>query len=184
MDTKKAFWFDVETTGLESAIHGIVQLAGIVEINGEIKHEFDFKIRPFPADAIDDEALLIHGYTREAIQEFASPKEVYVELLDILGTYVNKFDKTDKFYPGGYNVSFDYGFLQAFFTKCCDKYFGSWFNHRKLDPLPFLWRGDFIGKYRLENYKLETVAKHFGVDLVAHDALSDVRATREIFRMV
>ena len=34
---KKVFWFDVETTGLDSKIHDIIQLACIIEINGEIK---------------------------------------------------------------------------------------------------------------------------------------------------
>jgi exonuclease I len=43
---------------------------------------------------------------------------------------------------------------------------------------------DYKGEITLQNYKLETVAGHFGIELKAHDALSDVKATREIIRKV
>ncbi len=181
MKDKKVFWFDVETTGLDCSKHGIVQLAGMIEVNREIEEEFEFKLRPFPGDQIEESALSVHGFTVEKISGFDDPKQIYGLLIKLLGRHCDRYDRNDKFYPAGYNVSFDYSFLQAFFLKNNDKYFGSWFNHRRLDPLAILWVGDYAGKYSLENYKLETVAGHFGIGIQAHDALSDVKATREIF---
>jgi DNA polymerase III subunit epsilon len=181
MNDKKVFWFDIETTGLDTSKCGIVQLAGLVEINGKVEDEFDFKCKPFPGDLIFDEAIVIHGLTKEIMETFDDPAVMHRNLLSVLGKHCDKFDRLDKFYPAGYNVSFDYNFLQSFFMKNNDKFFGSWFNHRRIDPLSVLWIGDLLGKYNLDNYKLETVAKHFGVTLQAHNALSDVKATREIF---
>jgi len=37
-----------------------------------------------------------------------------------------------------------------------------------------------LGKLKLENYRLETSAKHYGIKINAHDALSDIEATREL----
>jgi len=45
-----------------------------------------------------------------------------------------------------------------------------------------LW--DFQGQLSLPNYKLQTVCEHFGVQIDAHDALSDIKATRELLQMI
>ena len=38
----------------------------------------------------------------------------------------------------------------------------------------------YANKLTLENYRLETASKHFGIEINAHDALSDIEATREL----
>ncbi len=117
----KVLYFDVETTGTDPKVNDIVQLSGLIEIDGKIKEKFDFKMRPqdnglpgFIKNAIvDPEALAINGLTEEEIWNFADPKEVHKEIVKIFAKYIDKYDKSDKFYPAGYNVRFDlvYGIL-------------------------------------------------------------------------
>lgn len=65
-----------------------------------------------------------------------------------------------------------------------DVYFGSWFNYKTIDPLSLLHILDGIGSISLENYKLETVCKHYDIPLDAHDALNDIKATRELTKLI
>lgn len=177
---KKAFYFDVETTGLNPWKQDIIQLAFIIEIDGEVKEKKCLYIAPFAPENATDEALKINGYTLDEVKKFPPPLEAHKELCDTLGKYVNKFNKNDKFHPIGYNVKFDVGFLQSFFKKCEDKYYGSWFNWRLVDPIYRIHELAYEGKLDLPNHKLETVCKHFDIPIQAHDAISDINATREL----
>ena len=57
----KICYIDTETTGLDSKTCGIIQLAAIMEIDGEVVSEFETRIRPFDGCAISSEALEISG---------------------------------------------------------------------------------------------------------------------------
>lgn len=180
----KIFYFDVETTGLNPEQNAIIQLAGIIVVNGKVMEEFEFKIAPFDTDQISQEALDVHGYSLEQIKEFTHPSVVYLQLLKIFSKYVEKFDKSDKMTPAGYNVRFDMEFLKNFFLKNGDVYFGSWLNWKMIDPLPILHFIDFAGAISLPDYKLVTVCSYFGIEIQAHDALSDIRATRQLISLL
>jgi DNA polymerase III subunit epsilon len=177
---KKAFYFDTETTGLHPWHNDIIQIAVLIEINGEIKDEYVSTIKPFNIDNVQEKAIEAHGYSIKQMSEFREPKIVYDELITLLSKYVNKFNKEDKFTPIGYNVKFDCDFLNSFFKKNGDKYYGSWFNWKIVDPMYHLYTMDFRRKIALPNYKLATVCQHFGIPLTAHDALEDIKATREL----
>lgn len=178
----KILWFDTETTGLDPISCGIIQLAGIIEMDGVIKQTFNYFMSPLPGDKIFDEALSVHGYDKEQILKFVNPHSTKQVFCDLLSVHCNKFDRNDKFYPAGYNCRFDIEFLSNWFNKQGDKYLGSFVDRRMwLDPLAMVNLLSLDGKLKLVNHKLETVAKHFGVELNAHDALSDIKATRELF---
>lgn len=184
-EVRKVFNFDVETTGLFPNTHGITQLAGIIEIGNKEVEEFNFKMRPFPDDEIDNEALAITGHNRKEILNWQDPIEVYHQLIDIMDKYVDRYDPSDKFYPCGYNINFDTSFLIQFFKKNEDEYIGSWLKlNAQIDPLYVLRMLDFMGKIWMENYRLETVAKALDIEINPHDALSDIKATMKIRRIV
>ena len=178
--SNKILWFDTETTGLDPKKNDPVQIAGIIEIDGNIVEEFQVFSQPIKWENISEAALKVNGLDRDKLKKFASPKEAMNDLTETFGDFISKFDKGDKFYPAGYNVRFDLDFLSSWFRKQGDRYFGSWVNWRYIDPLPFIYLQDYKGDLNLPDYKLGTVAKHFGIELDAHDALSDIRATREI----
>ncbi len=183
--SRKVLFFDVETTGIDALTNDIVQLSGMIEIDGKIEREFNFKMQPLNWMSISPDALKVTGNTVELLKTFEKPDLVFDQFCDVLGEYVNKFDKNDKFYPAGYNVKFDLDFLQGWFRKMGDKYgTGTWQNWKAIDPLPILQFMDAHQMIALPNYKLQTVCEHFGIEIKAHDALSDIKATMEVIAKV
>lgn len=70
-----------------------------------------------------------------------------------------------------------------------DDYLGSFVHYNKIDLIAltasFKLAGVLPSDERLPNMKLESLCKYFHLEAQAHDALSDIRQTREIFlRMV
>lgn len=177
---RKVLYFDVETTGLDAKLNDIIQLSGIIEIDGEIKETFNLKMQPFDWTTISSEALNVTGTTDEMLKSYGTPQKAFSDFIGLLSTYVDRYDKTDKMYAAGYNVQFDIGFLREFFLKNGDVYFGSWFSGRVIDPLYLCSYFDLMGKFSLPNYKLATVCDHLGIEIQAHDALSDIQATRNL----
>ena len=181
----KLLFFDTETTGVRYWKDGIHQISGYVDIDGEIKETFDFKVQPNPNAEISDEALAIANISREQIANYPPMKTVYLELVKMLGKYVDKYDKTDKFYLVGFNnASFDNPMLRAWFKQNGDEYFGSWFWSNCFDV--FVMATPYIVSVRptMTSCNLFNTAKVLGVEVdesKLHDALYDVQVTREIF---
>ncbi len=178
----KVLWIDTETTGIDPEKHGIVQIAGIIEIDGKLKEEFNFEVKPFPEDQIDFGAIEATGLDlREAIA-YQVPNVALVGLLSVMDRYVDKFDKEDKFSPAGYNVSFDLNFLWQWCMKQDFKYFRSYVSHVKIDVMAY---AHYLVGFGImeppESFKLADVCALMEVELPdAHDALADVKATREL----
>lgn len=179
----KNFYFDVETTGLDSARNAIIQLAFIIEIDGKVTDLGNIKVRPHEGAIIEDTALQIHGMTREQINKFDEPKIGMRHLIQVLDNYINKHDQSDKFTPIGYNVGFDEMFLLNFFHLHSDEFFYSYFSHEPVDPLPVLRFLRYTGHpffSKFPNLKLATVCEQMNIKINAHDAMSDIEATREL----
>jgi DNA polymerase III epsilon subunit-like protein len=114
------------------------------------------------------------------MHDFPSPWETKPLIEAFLQKHIDRYDKADKFYAAGQNVGFDLEFLARFFRRAGDPYFGSYFNWRKIDLLAMVDLLSWQGKLSLKDRKLATICEHLGVQLgAAHDALADVRATRE-----
>jgi DNA polymerase-3 subunit epsilon len=179
----KTFYFDVETSGLDPIQNDILTLAGIIEIDGEVKEEFYLEMQPFNYDTISKEALVVNGLTIEQIKTFQRPQEAHKKLQSIFSKYINRYNKLDKLTAIGHNVGFDMRFLNSLFRKCGDKYFGSWIDYHFLDTMVLLNLLKFNKVIQIDNVKLVTAAKHFGVELTeAHNAMADIKATRELFQ--
>lgn len=182
MSDKKILWFDTETTGLDSKKNDIIQIAGIVEINDLWVEEFEFKCAPWDKNNIEQEALDVYGFTKDEICSWRDPFNVYSELKQIFSKYIDPYNREDKFIPAGHNVGFDVSFLKSFFEKSGDRFFGSFFNYHTLDTLPLFITLDHLNIVdKPLNYKLKTMAELFDIEIKAHDALSDIKATRSSF---
>ncbi len=182
----KILWIDTETTGLTPGKCDPIQIAGMVEIDGEIKEEFNILSQPFDFNVgnIQQRALDVHGYTLEQLRSepFLPPRTAYSDFLRILGRYVDRFDKRDKFWMAGFNVRFDLDMVQGWFENVHDKYFGSWFEYKVLDVMQLAFAEMYKGRLTgLDSYRLETIARHYGIEINAHDAISDIKASRELF---
>lgn len=177
----KILYFDVETTGTSYQENEITQLAGLIEIDGEIVEEFNFDVRPTNFESISQEALEITGKTIDDLKSYPDSYTVYCDFTDILDKYIEKFDKMDKFYPCGYNVDFDIKFLRSFFIRNKNLYLGSYLSYKAIDLLPLMYFLESCEKISLENYKLGTVCAHYDIEIDAHDAMSDINATRQLY---
>ena len=76
MNSKKVFYFDVETTGLDWMIHEIVQLAYIIEVDSEVKLERNLLIKPTRWDDISLEALKVIGKTKQDLEKGITKRQV------------------------------------------------------------------------------------------------------------
>lgn len=184
----KLLFFDLETTGVNPAKNGIHQISGMIEIDGVEKERFDFHVQPNPKAIIEEQALSVAGVTREQVLDYPPMGEVHKELVAMLGKYVDKFDKKDKFFLVGYNnASFDNQFLRGFFLQNGDNYFGSWFWSNSIDVMVLASQHLATRRHEMENFKLATVAKFMGInvdDEALHDAYYDIYLTREIYKLL
>ena len=181
----KLLYFDLETTGVKYWKHGIHQFSGIIEIDGEIKETFNFKIKPNPKALIEAEALAVRGVTEEQIKTYPEMTVVHKQLTTMLSKYVDKYAKQDKFFLVGYNSAyFDENFLRAFFEQNGDAYFGSWFWAGSLDVMVLALEALKHKRHLMKDFKLMTVAREFGITIdesKLHDAVYDVMLTREVY---
>jgi DNA polymerase-3 subunit epsilon len=114
---QKVLWIDLETTGTNSAIHAIIQLAALVEIDNEIVEEADLRMRPMSTQEVDEEALELNGVTAEEIKQWPAQSTQYAAFEALLERYINRYEKTDKFILAGYNINaFDEPFLRQRFV--------------------------------------------------------------------
>jgi len=138
--------------------------------------------KPDIGDHVDDDALAVNSRTREEIAEFPHPEIAIDSLKATLEKYVNKFDPKDKFVCAGKNVRFDIDFLRECFRKTNNKYFGSYFFSVSLELETFAAEMVLSKGLRLKNYSLGTLCDHFNVEIDAHEAMSDIIATRSLYR--
>jgi DNA polymerase-3 subunit epsilon len=189
----KMCYIDTETTGLDAKRHGIIQIAAIMEIEGEVVDRINLDIRPASCCACDAKALEISGKTLEQIKEFPHEADQFREFCAWLGAHVEKFDRMDKAFFCGYNSPFDVEFMRMLFERNGDKYFGSWFWSGSIDVMGLALLKLRDVRHEMENFKLGTVAeKVLGAETVAkmtseiglHNAMTDIELTREIFLRV
>lgn len=178
----KIFWTDTETTGVDPRSNAVVQIAGIIEIDHEIVEEFELFAAPHEGAAIEQGALDVNKRTIEELIEFPPLAQTVDTLKGLFRKYVSPYQRNDKFVVAGYNVGFDYDFLYQAFKRVGDRYgIGSWTFHAKRDVMSTV--ADAITElgFRPGNTKLSAVCDALSIDLDAHDALNDVRATRTVY---
>lgn len=181
----KLLFFDTETTGVNFWQHGIHQISGVIEIDGEVKEEFNFKVAPNPSAKIVQEALDVAGVTLEQIQAYEPMNVIFNRFENMLSKYVDRYDKKDKFFLVGYNnASFDNQFLRAWFVQNFDDYFGSWFWSSSIDVIVLATEKLKDVRHEMIDFKLKTVARQLGIEIdetKLHDAKYDIEITRQIY---
>lgn len=181
---EKILWLDLETTGLNPKKNDIWQVGMMIEVDGQVMDEADLKMAPRTPSSIDKKALEMSGHDKATMMSFSDPRAVMATFKEILAKYVDRFDSDDKFVLAGFNIAtFDDPFLREAFRKDGDKFYGSWFFNAVLDVrafVPFL----LLRGYRFPDLKLETICEGLGIEIQAHDALSDIRATRTLWQFL
>ena len=184
----KKFFYDLETTGVDPRRNGIHQIAGCIEIDGEIVESFNFKVAPNPKAVNEEEALKVGGVTLEQIQGYPEMGQVFRKFKVLLSKYCDPYDKSDKMYLVGFNnAHFDDNFLRAWFAQNGDSYFGSWFHAGSLDVMVLASQYLIERRHTMPNFKLMSVAREVGISIDAsklHDANYDILITRAVYNIV
>ncbi len=179
----KIIFIDTETGGVNANKSALIQLSGIIEVDGTEKEKFNFYIKPFKNSEVNEKALEVQGRILEELEteKYIDESIIYKKFLEILDKYIDKYDKNDKFIVAGYNVKFDIDILKALFERNNNKFLFSYFNSSMLDPLYSVRLLQVAGILPvLENNKLETWCKYFNIELKAHDSLQDITATKKL----
>ena len=179
----KIIFIDTETGGVNPEKAALIQLSGIIRIDKNDVEKFNFYIKPFENSEVNEKALEVQGRTLEELKtdKYVEEKEVYKLFIKLLDKYIDKYDKTDKFIVAGYNVRFDVDILKALFQRHGNNFLFSYLDSSMLDPLysiRLLQIAEVLPV--LENNKLETWCKHFGIELKTHDSLEDIVATKKL----
>lgn len=191
----KTLFYDLETTGVKPWRNGIHQIAGLIDIDGEVVEEFNLLVRPHPQSDMSPEALNMAEHLKhptlspqEVAKTFPDMKDVHTQLTNMLGKYVDRYDKKDKFFLCGYNNSqFDNQFFRFWFEQNGDPYFNAWFWINPLDVMVLATKYFRHERDKMEDFKLVTVARRLGLTVEEeklHDALYDIRLTRDIYYLL
>jgi DNA polymerase III subunit epsilon len=181
-EKRKILWIDTETTGTDPTLHSVIQIANIIDIDGKVEDKFVFNVQPHPDFEINEESIAVHGISKEQMQAFPEMKSIHANLLQKWNKYIDKFNKNDKFIVAGQKINFDIDFLSHFFMRLNDNYLGSYLDFRARIELLELTKGlRMLDIIKSSTLKLETLCNEFGISIQAHNAMSDIEATRNLY---
>ncbi len=178
MKTHNLAFIDVETTGLDPEKHELIEIGCILarqvprEGKGpmlEVLDEFEFKILPEHLETADPESLMINGYTPERWATAIPLKEA-----------MEKFsEKVRGASFVAHNVAFDLAFIDKAFKKSEVK---NLMHYHRIDTISLAF-AVLYDKPEVEKFSLRFLCEYFGItNQNAHTALSDARATFEVYK--
>lgn len=176
---KTIIWVDSETGGLYPEQHDVTQIAAILDVDGVAVAEINLLMRPDPK-RVSKGALDVQKKTMEQVLAHPlSQREGYESFLATL----REWTKGGKASFGGQNVPFDAGFLKKLFADNGTVSLSEFFDGTTVDTKHVAEGLRARGGLNVRNVKLGTICDALGVKLGdgAHDALNDIRATREAF---
>lgn len=180
----KLLFLDTETTGLNFGHNEIVQMSGIVDIDGKRVDAFDIKFKPKYPERTSKEALEKQNVTVDTLLEYPSREQGFIKFMEILNKHCDRFDKNDKFYIVGYNVNFDRRFLNDLFEEFDNKFIGAYFWPESIDVMSLAVLFKLSGKLNSPNLKLTSVCDAFKLPFkegTAHNSMYDIIQTYKLF---
>ncbi len=156
--------FDLETTGLNNSpatgrMDAITEIGAVKIVHGEICERFSTFVNP--GRKLTEEIIKLTGITDDMLKD--APK-----IEQVIPDFYKFCDGCDLV---GHNVQFDYKFVHYYASK--EDYM---FEHKTYDTVTIAQ-----GLLFLANYKLNTVAEHYGIQFNHHRAFDDAFATAKIF---
>ena len=163
-------FIDTETTGLNLVRHEIIEIGCVLTTPElEVIEEFEIKIKPERIEDADPVSLKINHYDPEKWEDAYTLNEA----IKIFA------DKVKDAIMVGHNVAFDAGFLDCAFHKTGLE---NTLHYHRLDTVSMAW-AKLHREPDLEHFSLRELGLRFDIENAdAHRALSDARATYELYK--
>ncbi|MCP3167381.1 3'-5' exonuclease [Myxococcus qinghaiensis] len=164
-------FIDLETTGLDSSRHEVLEVA-ILRVDArslKVLAEYEARVQPTRLADADPAALAVCGYSDEEWRDALPLREVLATVTPLLaGTLV-----------AAHNTSFDWGFLVEGYRRT-ELPLPSVDYHR-LDTASLAW--PLLATGEVESLSLNALAKRFGLHRPSpHRAMADARCALELAR--
>ncbi|MAZ40910.1 hypothetical protein CL654_02240 [bacterium] len=180
MKKAKLVFLDLETTGTNPQKHEIIEIGCVVarqepgpdgKPQVEKIEEFDIKVKPKRIEDAEPGALRVNKYS-ESEWLFATEPEDAIKTLA---------EKTKDAIIVAQNVSFDWAFIAKALHEHGMK---EEMNYHKWD-LASIAFGALKDDDSIQKFTMRSLCEHFGVvNENAHTALSDARATFEVYKKI
>ena len=175
-------WVDTETTGLEPCTSGAFEIALLIYYGPKLVFENLYHLNPLNDEIKwSDGAYKVNGVSEEKILSYPSLDVVMQGMAEDLSKHM----PTEKFVFAGYNCPFDYGHIDALFSRCGYRA-ADFFNSKLIDVYDLVKKAAGMGLLpKTQNQRLETMTKALGIEHgVAHTALDDIKATRRLYETI
>jgi len=171
-------FIDTETTGFGIERHEIIQIGCVIvrqveradkgpEV--EVVEEFEIKVKPMRIETADRGALKVNGYNALEWKSAIPIKDALLILIE----------KARDAIMVGHNVAFDDAFLRKAFE---DEGIRNTMHYHKIDTISLAF-ALLYDNPKVQKFSLQALCEHFGIDNKnAHTALSDARATFELYK--
>lgn len=174
---------DVETTGLDSRLHDVIELSLYRLSDGVQK---TWCIKPTNPANIDHGALRVNGHKIEELRhETKAGRDRYLDPAQVLVEIENWINEdgvpTENRIMCGQNIAFDHERLQQLWVKSnsADTFP---FGRRMIDTMHIEFFLDWCKGTMAEGYSLRNLVKKYNVkNEKAHSAEADTKATKEVF---
>lgn len=163
---------DLETSGLDSETHEIIEIAAV---NAETGEEFEVKVHPLHLDRADPKALEVNGYRKEDWDEaFLLPNALKLLSEFVGGGEVSSPQATMVM---AYNVSFDRSFLERAYRMCSLPYP---FHYHHLDLMTLVW----AEMKTTLSLKSACLANGIPPEADVHRALGGARSAYQLYKKI
>ena len=163
-------FIDIETTGLNLLQNEIIEIGCVLTTPDlEVIEEFELKIKPKHIEKANPTALKVNHYDPLDWKQAGSLKkgmEIFAE-------------KVKGCIMVGHNVAFDAGFLEHAFNKIG---ITNTMHYHRLDTVSLAW-AKLHSEPDMKHFSLRELCLRFDIkNERAHTALSDARATYELYK--
>ncbi|MGM0441525.1 MAG: exonuclease domain-containing protein [Elusimicrobiota bacterium] len=174
---------DTETGGLDPQKHSILSVGIVIADRENIIDGFEIKIKEDNIATTPGSMAVNKIDLKEHVKEALSPEDTVNKIIDYFAGRENVMrDDDNKVVPIGHNIYFDIDFMHRLFNLAGVSYM-KYFSHRNLDTSTLLRFFNLTGKLDLNSASLASACEYLEVENSrAHNALSDAKATAEVFQ--
>jgi len=170
MPTQPIIFLDTETGGTDPDTSPLLTIGLITLQGGELSRPLHLRVR-HSSYTVQAEAMAVTGIDLVAHHAAAQPPEAVAQAIREYAAEVGRV------MLGGHNFSFDLGFMRRLMPDLHGVFRRGYTDTKR--SAQFLIHAGLLP--RTVGTSLDQLARHFGIEYGAHDALEDAQATAKVY---